>query len=162
MLSRTLLRASSSVIIANHFGGNRQFATPIKSRARDECRCWQSAILGHILATHLVRWLSGRKQRFAKAPYPKRVPRVRIPPSPRPSLIRQIADPHRTARSREPEIRTPFDCPCLQSARVKATSISGQHYCSASRERNPSLTASSHVRQTARLISSLCSSEPEI
>jgi hypothetical protein len=29
-----------------------------------------------------VRWLSGRKQRFAKAPYPKRVPRVRIPPSP--------------------------------------------------------------------------------
>src|SRR5205085_9872324 len=30
----------------------------------------------------LVRWLSGRKQRFAKAPYPKRVPRVRIPPSP--------------------------------------------------------------------------------
>ena len=32
--------------------------------------------------TLLVRWLSGRKQRFAKAPYPKRVPRVRIPPSP--------------------------------------------------------------------------------
>src|SRR5205809_6031525 len=32
----------------------------------------------------LVRWLSGRKQRFAKAPYLKRVPRVRIPPSPRP------------------------------------------------------------------------------
>ena len=32
--------------------------------------------------TNLVRWLSGRKQRFAKAPYPKRVPRVRIPPSP--------------------------------------------------------------------------------
>jgi hypothetical protein len=31
----------------------------------------------------LVRWLRGRKQRFAKAPYPKRVPRVRIPPSPR-------------------------------------------------------------------------------
>ena len=30
----------------------------------------------------LVRWLSGRKQRFAKAPYLKRVPRVRIPPSP--------------------------------------------------------------------------------
>ena len=29
-----------------------------------------------------VRWLSGRKQRFAKAPYSKRVPRVRIPPSP--------------------------------------------------------------------------------
>ena len=29
-----------------------------------------------------MRWLSGRKQRFAKAPYPKRVPRVRIPPSP--------------------------------------------------------------------------------
>src|SRR5207253_5654427 len=32
--------------------------------------------------SQLVRWLSGRKQRFAKAPYPKRVPRVRIPPSP--------------------------------------------------------------------------------
>ncbi len=32
--------------------------------------------------TLLVRWLSGRKQRFAKAPYSKRVPRVRIPPSP--------------------------------------------------------------------------------
>jgi hypothetical protein len=44
---------------------------------------WQSAILRHILARSiLVRWLSGRKQRFAKAPYPKRVPRVRIPPSP--------------------------------------------------------------------------------
>src|SRR6266496_3019837 len=35
----------------------------------------------------LVRWLSGRKQRFAKAPYPKRVPRVRIPPSPFPSYV---------------------------------------------------------------------------
>src|SRR5437773_10189336 len=44
---------------------------------------WQSSILRHILARPiLVRWLSGRKQRFAKAPYPKRVPRVRIPPSP--------------------------------------------------------------------------------
>ena len=30
----------------------------------------------------LVRWLSGRKRRFAKALYLKRVPRVRIPPSP--------------------------------------------------------------------------------
>jgi hypothetical protein len=29
-----------------------------------------------------VRWLSGRKRRFAKALYLKRVPRVRIPPSP--------------------------------------------------------------------------------
>jgi hypothetical protein len=29
-----------------------------------------------------VRWLSGRKRRFAKALYPKRVPRVRIPASP--------------------------------------------------------------------------------
>src|SRR2546422_2584333 len=35
----------------------------------------------------LVRWLSGRKQRFAKAPYPKRVPRVRIPPSPPPIFL---------------------------------------------------------------------------
>src|SRR5204862_6850067 len=34
--------------------------------------------------TSLVRWLSGRKQRFAKAPYSKRVPRVRIPPAPPP------------------------------------------------------------------------------
>ena len=31
----------------------------------------------------LVRWLSGRKRRFAKALYLKRVPGVRIPPSPR-------------------------------------------------------------------------------
>jgi hypothetical protein len=31
---------------------------------------------------YLVRWLSGRKRRFAKALYPKRVPRVRIPASP--------------------------------------------------------------------------------
>ena len=31
---------------------------------------------------NLVRWLSGRKRRFAKALYPKRVPRVRIPASP--------------------------------------------------------------------------------
>jgi hypothetical protein len=47
------------------------------------CACyWQSAIVRHILAAKLVRWLSGRKQRFAKAPYPRRVPRVRIPPSP--------------------------------------------------------------------------------
>ena len=38
----------------------------------------------------LVRWLSGRKQRFAKAPYLKRVPRVRIPPSPR-SIFRETA-----------------------------------------------------------------------
>ena len=38
----------------------------------------------------LVRWLSGRKQRFAKAPYPKRVPRVRIPASP--LLFPQLAD----------------------------------------------------------------------
>gem|GEM_PF-7097864 len=30
----------------------------------------------------LVRWLSGRKRRFAKALYLKRVPRVRIPASP--------------------------------------------------------------------------------
>jgi hypothetical protein len=29
-----------------------------------------------------VRWLSGRKQSFAKAPSSKRAPRVRIPPSP--------------------------------------------------------------------------------
>src|SRR5438046_2497306 len=109
MLSRTLLRASSSEIIPNQFGGNRQFATPIKSRARDECRCWQSAILGHILATHLVRWLSGRKQRFAKAPYPKRVPRVRIPPSPpAPRLSKSLIPPH-AQRDDMPEIRTPFD-----------------------------------------------------
>jgi hypothetical protein len=37
-----------------------------------------------------VRWLSGRKRRFAKALYPKRVPRVRIPASP------VISDPIRT------------------------------------------------------------------
>jgi hypothetical protein len=34
-----------------------------------------------------------------------------------------------------------FDCPCLQSLQgVETTSISGQHYCSTSWERNPSLT----------------------
>ena len=38
----------------------------------------------------LVRWLSGRKRRFAKALYLKRVPRVRIPASP------VISDPIRT------------------------------------------------------------------
>src|SRR4051812_12943995 len=40
-----------------------------------------------IFSPLLVRWLSGRKQRFAKAPYSKRVPRVRIPPSPLISLL---------------------------------------------------------------------------
>src|SRR5438874_13041442 len=80
----------------------------MKSRARDGCRCWQSAILRDILrsrpatahravaTTILVRWLSGRKQRFAKAPYPKRVPRVRIPPSPFPKSHRGgVADVQR-------------------------------------------------------------------
>ena len=38
----------------------------------------------------LVRWLSGRKRRFAKALYLKRVPRVRIPASP------VLSDPIRT------------------------------------------------------------------
>ena len=33
----------------------------------------------------MERWLSGLKQRFAKAPYLKRVPGVRIPPSPPPA-----------------------------------------------------------------------------
>ena len=37
-----------------------------------------------------VRWLSGRKRRFAKALYLKRVPRVRIPASP------VLSDPIRT------------------------------------------------------------------
>jgi hypothetical protein len=48
----------------------------------------------------LVRWLSGRKQRFAKAPYLKRVPRVRIPPSPPRFTFSKIddSDKHR-ARS---------------------------------------------------------------
>jgi hypothetical protein len=35
-----------------------------------------------ILPDHSVRWLSGRKHRFAKAAYSKRVSRVQIPPSP--------------------------------------------------------------------------------
>src|SRR5207244_7621797 len=59
--------------------------------------CWQPVIVRHILARYWVRWLSGRKQRFAKAPYPKRVPRVRIPPSP--PCSRRGKSPHRT-RSR--------------------------------------------------------------
>lgn len=74
-----LLRQSSRTYSIGH----RQLATPIELQTRDGRRCWQSTILRHIPATHLVRWLSGRKQRFAKAPYSKRVPRVRIPPSPR-------------------------------------------------------------------------------
>jgi hypothetical protein len=46
----------------------------MKSRARDEVGVrnqiadWKSLIPSDILAFRLVRWLSGRKQRFAKAP----------------------------------------------------------------------------------------------
>jgi hypothetical protein len=46
----------------------------MKSRAQDEVGVrnqiadWKSLIRGDILALYLVRWLSGRKQRFAKAP----------------------------------------------------------------------------------------------
>ena len=47
----------------------------------------------------LVRWLSGRKRRFAKALYPKRVPRVRIPASPvflnASQLLEPIGEPAR-------------------------------------------------------------------
>src|ERR1700737_3683192 len=43
-----------------------------------DSRCFPDIAFG----PHLVRWLSGRKRRFAKALYLKRVPRVRIPPSP--------------------------------------------------------------------------------
>ena len=45
----------------------------MKSRARDEVGVrnqiadWKSLIPGDILALYLVRWLSGRKQRFAKS-----------------------------------------------------------------------------------------------
>src|SRR5260370_7976952 len=72
--SKIFARASASVIIANHFDwqleiGNRQFRSILSARVP-------------VRLGLLVRWLSGRKQRFAKAPYPKRVPRVRIPPSP--------------------------------------------------------------------------------
>ena len=47
-----------------------------------------------------VRWLSGRKRRFAKALYLKRVPRVRIPPSPVFSLRRTapVLDPRAEPR----------------------------------------------------------------
>src|SRR5688500_3368811 len=50
---------------------------------RCRCRAWVDEYPPTPYSRNLlVRWLSGRKQRFAKAPYPKRVPRVRIPPSP--------------------------------------------------------------------------------
>src|SRR6266446_8408287 len=77
----------------------------------------------------LVRWLSGRKQRFAKAPYPKRVPRVRIPPSPPLPPTRQQAP----ACDREPycqrvpstgslhysrQLATNSDLPRLESVRA--------------------------------------------
>src|ERR1700736_5151948 len=109
MLPRIFARASSSVIIAvgdaasvpfylkgsyqlpllqdsiegaTDCGvGNRQFFV-IFSPADVATRLWRvrARSAGPWLQ---VRWLSGRKQRFAKAPYLKRVPRVRIPPSPR-------------------------------------------------------------------------------
>jgi hypothetical protein len=56
------------------------YSLPRSGRSSSLCsmlQYWRRKII-------LVRWLSGRKQRFAKAPYPKRVPRVRIPPSPFP------------------------------------------------------------------------------
>ena len=59
---------------------------------------------------------------------------------------RQIPDSANRSLSQHPALsRTgdsnSFDCPCLQSLQgVEATSISGQHYCSTSRARNPSLT----------------------
>src|SRR6266404_9770653 len=71
--ARILVRASSSLSTRNLFDQH----SPISN---------VSLAIGtyssYSRATCLVRWLSGRKQRFAKAPYPKRVPRVRIPPSP--------------------------------------------------------------------------------
>src|SRR5207237_4199203 len=74
---RIFARASSSLITRRPF--NQQ-----STISNLHLPYWQSVITRHILARPiLVRWLSGRKQRFAKAPYPKRVPTVRIPPSPR-------------------------------------------------------------------------------
>src|SRR6266404_663040 len=71
--ARILVRASSSLSTRNLFDQH----SPISN---------VSLAIGdyssYSRASRLVRWLSGRKQRFAKAPYPKRVPRVRIPPSP--------------------------------------------------------------------------------
>src|SRR6266404_143153 len=71
--ARILVRASSSLSTRNLFDQH----SPISN---------VSLAIGDYSSysrpTRLVRWLSGRKQRFAKAPYPKRVPRVRIPPSP--------------------------------------------------------------------------------
>src|SRR5207253_2970717 len=88
----------------------------------------------------LVRWLSGRKQRFAKAPYLKRVPRVRIPPSPFQRLIRHTPRSRKAERVHAPEIRICSTALGSKAAGVEPTSISGQHYCSTSRVRNPSLT----------------------
>src|SRR3981081_184318 len=75
------LPLQDSIEVATDVGvGNRQFFV-IFSPADVATRLWRvrARSAGPWLQ---VRWLSGRKQRFAKAPYLKRVPRVRIPPSP--------------------------------------------------------------------------------
>jgi hypothetical protein len=106
IVSRIFPRASSSLITPPFSIHNRRLATPDNhdkpcshvpgGRAHGAQRRGYISSGAHgrrwMLATgnssrysrsrFLVRWLSGRKQRFAKAPYPKRVPRVRIPPSP--------------------------------------------------------------------------------
>src|ERR1044072_2565124 len=69
--------------------------------------------------TLLVRWLSGRKQRFAKAPYSKRVPRVRIPPSPPAFTPTNLGTLLQALFVRALEIRTPFDWWGALRARVK-------------------------------------------
>src|SRR5437763_15884792 len=53
----------------------------------------------------LVRWLSGRKQRFAKAPYLKRVSRVRIPPSPPAHKVPRAAWFRHPSRARVSKMR---------------------------------------------------------
>src|SRR4029078_4464373 len=82
----------SAFIFGNHFCRSRRWHLAFGKQASSfpykilSCGSsigdWQSTILRDILTPNLVRWLSGRKQRFAKAPYPKRLPRVRLPPSP--------------------------------------------------------------------------------
>src|ERR1700682_6241731 len=90
MLPRIFARASSSVIIAVgdaasvpfYLKGSYQLPLQDSIEVATDVGVGNRPFFVIFSPDPLVRWLSGRKQRFAKAPYLKRVPRVRIPPSP--------------------------------------------------------------------------------
>ncbi len=70
-------------------------------------RCYQVIyffcilFLKHYICDPLVRCLRARKERFAKPSYPKRVPRVRIPPSPQINLLEYQASRFNLKLSRQ-------------------------------------------------------------